>query len=109
MRIYTEGYKKVSCKHCIQREEKEKFKKKTEQILVDKQQKQKQQESLTIVSTDESFFFMILFCKKSGWIDKNKRHIVRITGSHKHSYIFGGAISIEGKNNYSQAVRCIQW
>ena len=44
---------------------------------------------------------MILLCKKSVWIDKNKRPIVRITGSHKHSCIFG-AISIEGKQLFRQ-------
>ncbi len=30
------------------------------------------------------------------WIDGNKRPIVRVTGSHQHSCVFG-AISIEGK------------
>lgn len=35
------------------------------------------------------------------WIDKNKRPIVRITGSHKHSCIFG-AISIERKQLFRQ-------
>jgi len=35
------------------------------------------------------------------WIDENKRPIVRVTGSHKHSYIFG-AVSIEGKQLFRQ-------
>ena len=70
------------------------------------QQKQKQQEkqsqetSFTIVSLDESFFFYDSLVRRV-WIDKNKRPIVRITGSHKHSCIFG-AISIEGKQLFRQ-------
>ncbi len=30
------------------------------------------------------------------WIDKEKRPVVRVTGSHKHSCIFG-AVSLEGR------------
>ena len=35
------------------------------------------------------------------WIDKNKRPIVRVTGSHQYSCIFG-AISAEGKQLFRQ-------
>jgi transposase len=65
---------------------------------VDKQQQE--QESFTIVSTDESFFFYDSLVRRV-WIDENKRPIVRITGSHKHSCIFG-AVSIEGKQLFRQ-------
>jgi hypothetical protein len=66
---------------------------------VDKQQQdkqQQQQESFTIISTDESFFFYDSLVRRV-WMDGNNRPIVRVTGSHKHSCIFG-AISIEGNH-----------
>jgi len=68
---------------------------------VDKQQQQQQQqESFTIVSLDESFFFYDSLVRRV-WIDKEKRPIVRVTGSHKYSCIFG-AINIEGKQLFRQ-------
>jgi transposase len=72
---------------------------------VDKQQQQQQQqhqgqESFTIVSTDESFFFYNSLVRRV-WIEQDKRPVVRITGSHKHSCIFG-ALSIEGKQLFRQ-------
>ena len=67
---------------------------------MDKQQ-QEQQESFTIISTDESFFFYDSLIRRV-WIDKEKRPIVRVTGSHKHSCIFG-AVNIEG-NHYSDSM-----
>ena len=98
-RRYQERY--MSILHLYRRARE--IQKKTEQILVDKQQKQQekqsQETSFTIVSLDESFFFYDSLVRRV-WIEENKRPIVRITGSHKHSCIFG-AISIEGKNNYS--------
>jgi hypothetical protein len=42
---------------------------------------------------DESFFFYDSLVRRV-WIDK-KRPVVRVTGSHQHSCIFG-AVSIEG-------------
>ena len=59
------------------------------------QQQQQEQESFTIISMDESFFFYDSLVRRV-WIDEKKRPIVRVTGSHKHSCIFG-AISIERK------------
>jgi transposase len=67
---------------------------------VDKQQEQEQQESFTIISTDESFFFYDSLIRRV-WIDKEKRPIVRVTGSHKHSCIFG-AVNIEGNQLFRQ-------
>jgi transposase len=63
---------------------------------VDKQQ----QENLTIISTDESFFFYDSLVRRV-WIEQEKRPIIRVTGSHKHSCIFG-AISLDGKQLFRQ-------
>ena len=49
---------------------------------------------------DESFFFYDSLVRRV-WIDGNNRPIVRITGSHKNSCIFG-AISMEGKQIFRQ-------
>jgi hypothetical protein len=58
-----------------------------------------------VVSLDESFFsFMILSDKKGFWIvEENKRPIVRITGSHKHSCIVG-AISMEENQLFRHSI-----
>ncbi len=78
-------------------EEKEAFKKRSYQIFMEKQQQQQQREEdgFTIVSIDESFFFYDYLVRRV-WIGENKRPIVRVTGSHQRSCIFG-AISIEGR------------
>ena len=65
---------------------------------MDKQQQQQQQQQkteFTIISLDESFFFYDSLVRRV-WIEEKKRPIVRVTGSHKHSCIFG-AISMDGK------------
>ncbi|MER5175512.1 MAG: hypothetical protein ABJB76_08915 [Candidatus Nitrosocosmicus sp.] len=62
---------------------------------MDKQQ-QEQETEFTIVSLDESFLFYDSLVRKVCWIDENKRPKVRVTGSHKHSCIFG-TISMEGR------------
>ncbi len=77
--------------------------KKVIQILVDKQQQQQQQKSFTIISLDESFFFYDSIVRKV-WIERDKRPIVRVTGSHKHSCLFG-AISMDGKQIFRQRDR----
>jgi transposase len=59
-------------------------------------QQQQQKTKFTIVSLDESFFFYDSLARRV-WIDGNNRPIVRVTGSHKHSCIFGAIISMEGK------------
>ncbi|MBA3977712.1 MAG: transposase [Nitrosopumilus sp.] len=59
-----------------------------------------QKENLAIVSTDESFLFYDSLVRRV-WIDANKRPVVRITGSHKHSCLFG-AVSTEGKQIFRQ-------
>ncbi len=55
----------------------------------------KEEKGFTIVSLDESFFFYDYLVRRV-WIDKDKRPVVRITGSHKYSCVFG-AISMEEK------------
>ena len=70
---------------------------------MDKQQQQQQQQQetkFTIVSLDESFFFYDSLVRRV-WIAESKRPIVRVTGSHKHSCIFG-AISMDGKQLFRQ-------
>ena len=64
------------------------------------QERELERDSFTIVSTDESFFFYDSLVRRV-WIDESKRPIVRVTGSHRHSCVFG-AISIEGKKLFRQ-------
>lgn len=63
-------------------------------------QQQQQQDGFSVVSLDESFFFYDSLARRV-WIEEDKRPIVRVTGSHKHSCIFG-AISLEGKQIFRQ-------
>ena len=64
------------------------------------QQKEGEKEGFTLVSLDESFFFYDSIVRRV-WIDKEKRPVVRVTGSHKHSCLFG-AVSMEGKQLFRQ-------
>ena len=57
--------------------------------------KQLQEEGFAIVSLDESFFFYDSLVRRV-WIDERKRPVARVTGSHKHSCLFG-EVSMEGK------------
>ncbi len=59
-----------------------------------------QKQGFTLVSVDESFIFYDTLVRRV-WIDEKKRPIVRITGSHKHSCLFG-AMSLEGKQLFRQ-------
>ncbi len=63
-------------------------------------QKKKKKKEFTLVSLDESFIFYDSLVRRV-WIDEKKRPIVRITGSHKHSCLFG-AMSLEGKQLFRQ-------
>ena len=67
---------------------------------VQQQQQQQQGTGFAIVSLDESFFFYDSLVRRV-WIDESKRPVVRVTGSHKHSCLFG-AISMEGKQLFRQ-------
>ncbi len=64
------------------------------------QQQQQQDKGFTLVSSDESFLFYDSLVRRV-WIDEGKRPVVRITGSHKHSCLFG-AISLDGKQLFRQ-------
>ncbi len=61
---------------------------------------QYQKKGFTLVSTDESFIFYDSLVRRV-WIEDGKRAVVRVTGSHKHSCLFG-AIDIEGKQLFRQ-------
>ena len=63
--------------------------------------KQLQEEGFTIGPLDESFFFCDSLVRRGVWIDGKKRPVARVTGSHKHSCLFG-AISLEGKQLFRQ-------
>ena len=70
------------------------------EILVGKHIQQQQENEFTIISLDESFFFYDSLVRRV-WIDESKRPVVRVTGSHKQSCIFG-AINIEGNKLFRQ-------
>ena len=57
----------------------------------------------TIVSLDESFFFYDILVRRV-WIVKEKRPVVRITGSHELSCLFG-AVSMDQKQLFRQVGR----
>ncbi len=59
-----------------------------------------QKEGFDIVSLDESFLFYDSLVRRV-WIDAKKRPVVRITGSHKHSCLFG-AVSMDQKQLFRQ-------
>ena len=59
-----------------------------------------QKKGFTLVSLDESFIFYDSLARRV-WIDEKKRPVVRITGSHKHSCLFG-AINMGGKQLFRQ-------
>ena len=61
---------------------------------------QKKKKGFTIVSTDESFIFYDSLVRRV-WIEDGKRPVVKITGSRKHSCLFG-AIDMEGKQLFRQ-------
>ena len=60
----------------------------------------KQSRFTTVVSTDESFFFFDSLVRRV-WIKKDARPIVKVTGSHQESVLFG-ATSLEGKQLFRQ-------
>jgi hypothetical protein len=49
---------------------------------------------------DESFFLFDSIVKRV-WIHKDSRPVIRVTGSHQHSCLFG-AISLDGKQLFRQ-------
>ncbi len=53
----------------------------------------------TLVSEDESFIFYDSLVRRV-WIEDGKRPVVRVTGSHRYSCLFG-AMSLEGKQLFN--------
>ncbi|HET9774385.1 MAG TPA: hypothetical protein VFP25_05305, partial [Nitrososphaeraceae archaeon] len=58
------------------------------------------QDVFTVVSTNESFFFFDSLVRRV-WIKKDERPVVRITGYHQRTVLFG-ATSLEGKQLFRQ-------
>ncbi len=65
-----------------------------------REQQQKENFGFTVVSLDESFFFYDSLVRRV-WIVQDKRPIVRVTGSHQRSCVFG-AIRLGGKQPFRQ-------
>ena len=59
-----------------------------------------EQKDFAIVSLDESFFFYDSLVRRV-WIDKEKRPVVSITGSHEYSCLFG-VISMDHRQLFRQ-------
>jgi len=57
-------------------------------------------EGFTVVALDESFFFYDTLIKRL-WIEEGKRPIAKVTGSHKHSCVFG-ALSLDRRQLFRQ-------
>ena len=87
-------------------EEKEAFKKRLQNrylwisILKNKNKNKNKTLGFTVVSLDESFFFYDSLVRRV-WIEQDKRPIVRVTGSHQRSCVFG-AINMEGNQIFRQ-------
>ncbi len=62
---------------------------------------QHQKKEFAIVSLDESFFFYDSLVRRV-WIDAKKRPVVRITGSHELSCLFGAVSMIDQKQLFRQ-------
>src|SRR6188508_544587 len=54
----------------------------------------------TVVSIDESFFFYDAIVRRV-WIYRNNRPVIKVTGSHKHTCLFG-AVSLNGKQLFRE-------
>jgi hypothetical protein len=94
----TEGTKKNTCQHSFKRRERT-VQKRAQEIL----DNLPKEEGFTAVSVDESFFFFDSLVRKV-WIEENSRPIVTVTGSHRHSCLFG-AVNINGKQLFRQYYR----
>jgi hypothetical protein len=62
---------------------------------------QHQKKEFAIVSLDESFFFYDSLVRRV-WIDAKKRPVVRITGSHELSCLFGAVSMMDQKQLFRQ-------
>lgn len=57
-------------------------------------------QGFTVVSEDESFFTYDSIVRKV-WIEASSRPVVTVTGSHRHSCVFG-ALSLDGRQLFRQ-------
>ena len=92
--LQAEGAKK-DAPHCVQRGKGWLQKKVPGYLWTGSSNKKEEKEGFTLVSLDESFFFYDSLVRRV-WVDEKKRPVVRVTGSHKHSCLFG-AMNMEGK------------
>ena len=93
--VLNRKYKKGTCKHCFKR--RKRGIQKRAKVVLDNLPK-----GFTAVSLDESFFLYDSLVRKV-WIFRNTRPVVRITGSHQQSCLFG-AISLDGR----QTIQTVQ-
>ncbi|MGA9169941.1 MAG: transposase [Nitrososphaeraceae archaeon] len=93
MGIQTEDTKKSTHQYCFKGGERG-FQKRTREVL------DTLPVGFTVVSIDESFFFYDSIVRRV-WIYRNNRPVIKVTGSHKHSCLFG-AISLEGDQLFRQ-------
>ena len=81
-------------------EKKEEFKK--SKVVLDNLPK-----GFTAISLDESFFFFLNSLVRKVWIFKNTRPVVRITGSHQQSCLFG-AVSLDRRRQLFRQYKSFQ-
>jgi hypothetical protein len=93
MGFQTESTEKGTCKHCLKR--RKSGIQKRAKVVLDNLPK-----GFTAISLDESFFFFDSLVRKV-WIFKNTTPVVRITGSHQQSCLFG-AVSLDRRQLFRQ-------
>jgi len=91
--LQAEGTKEGARQHCVRRREGG-FQKKAKEIL------DNLKDGFTAVSEDESFFTFDSLVRRV-WIYKDSRPVVRVTGSHQRSCLFG-ATSLDGRQLFRQ-------
>jgi hypothetical protein len=92
--IQTEDTKKSTHHYCFKGGERG-FQKRTKEVL------DTLPVGFTVVSIDESFFFYDSIVRRVWIYRNNNRPVIKVTGSHKHSCLFG-AISLEGDQLFRQ-------
>jgi hypothetical protein len=93
MGFQAEGPEEEARQRCFKRGEAS-FQKRNEELLSNIP------EGFTVVSIDESFFTYDSLVRRV-WIEERRRPIVTVTGSHRHSCVFG-ALSLDGKQIFRQ-------
>src|SRR5437868_9202796 len=91
--LQGEGPQKEACQHRLHRGEAG-FQKTNLELLRELPQ------GFAIVCLDESFFIYDSLVRRV-WIEKGSRPVVTVTGSHRHSVLYG-ALSLDGKQLFRQ-------